>query len=256
MTTYRVLSFDLDGTLVRTADEIAEAANRTLAEFGLPQQRPEQIARLIGAGARELMLRLLSEVPLQQRPRAGQSPVQQVLDCFDRHYAATAGTTAEPYPGCTEALRRLKRAGVRLACVTNKEQRHARRVLQATGLDELFDLLVAGDTLAYKKPHRSVLEHVLGVLDGQPAGTAHVGDSRIDVQAARNAGVAAWAVPYGYNAGEPIEAARPDRIFRDLHEVAEHVLAADAALLPPAALAGGVVASIDAAPLRASGLAG
>ena len=101
-------------------------------------------------------------------------------------------------------------------------------MLQGAGLDGFFELLIGGDSLAHKKPHRLVIDHVLHVLDGQTDLAAHIGDSRIDVETARNAGVAAWAVPYGYNAGEPIAAAEPQRIFDNLAEIAAHVLAVNA----------------------------
>lgn len=226
--TYTVLTFDLDGTLVDTADEIAAAANRTLEDFGLPRQPAAQIAALIGNGTRELMLKLLADVPLEQRPRGMESPMQRMLERFDHHYGQIAGTTCRAYPASADALAQLARSGVQLACVTNKELRFAHRVLQATGLDAAFDLVVGGDSLEHKKPHRQVIEHVLRTLGGRPDQAAHVGDSRIDVEAARNAGVAAWVVPYGYNAGAPIEAARPQRIFADLAEVAAHVIAVNA----------------------------
>jgi phosphoglycolate phosphatase len=224
---YSILSFDLDGTLVDTADEIAAAANATLAEFGLPPRPPAQITALIGRGTRELMLRLLERTLVERPLRAAQISPEAVLPRFEHHYAATAGTSARPYAGCQETLARLRSAGVRLACVTNKERRFAERVLRASGLDGAFALVVGGDSLAYKKPHASVLAHVRRALGGTPDGMAHVGDSRIDVESARNAGVAAWAVPWGYNGGEPIESAAPERLFRSLPEIADFVLAAN-----------------------------
>jgi len=115
---------------------------------------------------------------------------------------------------------------VRLACVTNKEIRHARRVLEVTRLSGYFDLVIGGDSLPEKKPHPSVLRHVAQQLGVSPAQTAHLGDSATDVAAARNAGVAAWAVPYGYNAGRPITESKPDLVFDTLTAVAAHVLAA------------------------------
>ena len=114
---------------------------------------------------------------------------------------------------------------MRLACLTNKEERFARRVLEKTALAEYFDLVVGGDTLPCKKPDRATVFHVLDTLGGERSHAAHVGDSRTDVETAHNAGIAAWAVPYGYNGGEPIEAAGPNRIFATLTDVAEHVLA-------------------------------
>jgi phosphoglycolate phosphatase len=226
---YDLISFDLDGTLVDTASEIAEAANLTLEAHGIARRPVAEIAALIGAGTRELMLQLLARCTLQDASLAHTVQPEALLASFDRHYADTTGTAAVTYPGGREALVQLRQAGVRLACTTNKEMRHTRRVLASTRLDGYFDLVIGGDSLPQKKPHRSVLTHVMQVLKAGPARTAHVGDSSIDVQAARNAGVHAWVVPYGYNAGVPIDRANPDRIFQSLLEVAHHVLASPVA---------------------------
>lgn len=222
--TYTALSFDLDGTLVDTAGEIADAANLTLAEFGVPPQPQALITRLIGHGTRQLMLRLLAHVMLERPLRAARLPVDEVIACFDRHYAATVGTRARPYAGCLETLQQLRSAGVRLACVTNKEQRFARQVLEVTALAGCFDLLVGGDTLPHRKPDRQVIDHVLAMMNTSQEQLAHIGDSRTDIETARNAGVAAWAVPHGYNGGEPIELSHPHRIFQTLPDIARHVL--------------------------------
>lgn len=226
---YDIVSFDLDGTLVDTAGEIAEAANRALESHGIARRPVPEITLLIGHGLRELMIKLLAKVFLEQPGVADRVRVDAVLETLDRHYGDTTGTMAAPYEGAHEALTKLTTAGVKLACVTNKESRHALRVLQVTDLGRYFDLTIGGDSLPEKKPHASVLRHVVTRLNGDVRRTAHVGDSSTDVEAARNAGVAAWAVPYGYNAGSPIADAQPQKIFPGLLHVAEHVLAARAA---------------------------
>jgi phosphoglycolate phosphatase len=206
---YDIVSFDLDGTLVDTASEIAEAANRALESHGIARRPTSEVTALIGAGTHELMIKLLARVMIEQPHLADRVRPDQVLASMDEHYALTTGTSSVPYPGAREALRSLK----------------AERVLRVHRLEGQFDLLIGGDSLPVKKPDPRVLRHVVEQLGGHVDRCGHVGDSRIDVEAARNAGVTAWAVPYGYNAGQPIEDARPARLFRSLDELAHFVIA-------------------------------
>jgi len=223
-----LITFDLDGTLVDTAGEIAEAANRTLVDIGLPSRPLGDVTRLIGHGTRELMKGLLSQAaelgPAGQGAAVARLDVEQVMQCFEGHYHDTTGTDSRLYPGCLEGLVRLRDAGVQMSCVTNKEHRFAEQVLAVTNLAPFFRLLVGGDSLAQKKPHPLVIEHCLKAHGVVPSQAAHVGDSSIDVQTARRAGVAAWALPYGYNGGQPIEASAPDAVFASIDHIADLVL--------------------------------
>jgi phosphoglycolate phosphatase len=202
---YDIISFDLDGTLVETAGEIAEAVNRALEQHGIARRPDTDIVPLIGAGTQELMRRLHERLLAEDAASIASVPLDQLLHCLDGHYEATTGTTAQPYPGAME-------------------HRHAVRVLESQRMLPMFDLVIGGDSLPFKKPDARVLAHVVKALNGVPWRTAHLGDSKIDVQSARASGVSAWAVPYGYNAGVPIAQAQPDRLFDRLSDVTAHVL--------------------------------
>jgi phosphoglycolate phosphatase len=112
-------------------------------------------------------------------------------------------------------LHTLKAQGVKLAVVTNKEDRFTRVVLAAHQLLAPFDLVISGDTLAAKKPSPVGLEACLARFGVAKHRALMVGDSSFDVEAARNAGVPVWALPYGYNLGEAIESCQPDRVIAD-----------------------------------------
>lgn len=194
--------FDLDGTLVDTAPEIADAVNAYLGERGLPAVTGGEVRDRIGHGARRLLSAVL-----------GHEPNEDEWSDFARHYLARCGRNSTVYPDTHTTLKALRRRGVKLAVVTNKEQRFTRPVLKAHKLHDCFDLIVCGDSLAAKKPDPLPLRHCLDTF-GVPASAAlYVGDSETDVLTARNAGVAIWAVPHGYNGGEPIAAAKPDRVI-------------------------------------------
>lgn len=218
---YGALTFDLDGTLVATAGEIAAAVNRTLAGSGLPVQAETDIARHVGAGLHATLDGVLTGLRAEL-PRA---PLYARLDV---HYATLAGHTAQPYAGAAEMLTALRESGVRLACVTNKAHRFAMQVLEGTGLAPLLDYVVGGDSLPYKKPDARVLTHVLHVLGAASSRTAHVGDSVTDTAAARNAGVAAWAVPWGYRGELSMAALNAELVFDTFDELTTFVQAANA----------------------------
>ncbi len=223
------ITFDLDGTLVDTAREIAEAANRTLQEIGLPRRDTADVTQLIGHGTRELMMGLLRQAAEDAddtlRTWIEQLDREAVMQCFEQHYGDTTGTDSQLYPGVQVGLDQLSQAGIHMACVTNKELRFATRVLEVTGLSTYFPIVIGGDSLPQKKPDPSVIQYCLDALNVDQLNAAHVGDSSIDVETAKRAGVAAWALPYGYNGGRPIQDAQPDHVFQTLADVACHVLA-------------------------------
>ncbi|MFN4352665.1 MAG: phosphoglycolate phosphatase [Hylemonella sp.] len=213
---FDLVMFDLDGTLIETAPEICDAVNDTLKHFGLAQVQQDQVDRWIGHGTRELLVQALAQVrrlTVEEVRRCDDLPL--IAAEFDRHYQRRCGTRSHLYPHVREVLQTLRGQGVRLAVVTNKEARYTRTVLAAHDLEPMFDRVVSGDTLPTKKPDPAGIQSCLAQFHVQAARALFVGDSSIDVASARNAGVPVWALPYGYNMGQPIEACGPDRVIPD-----------------------------------------
>lgn len=208
--------FDLDGTLIETAPEIADAVNDTLRHFDLPEVTQRQVNDWIGHGTRTLLVQALAFARNTSVDAVrNDASLAEIAAVFDQQYQQRCGTRSHLYPQVRETLVALRTNGVKTAVVTNKEGRYTATVLNAHQLMPLLDYVVSGDTLPTKKPDPAGIHHCLAQL-GVSAGRAlFVGDSSIDVATARNAGLPVWALPYGYNMGQPIEACSPDRVIAD-----------------------------------------
>jgi len=153
MSLFALILFDLDGTLVETAPEIADAVNDTLHHFGLPAVSQQQVNDWIGHGTLELLIQALASVQGQpvEVVRASDG-LAAIAAEFKRHYRARCGTRSRCYPGVKDTLLRLRAQGIRLGVVTNKEGAYTEVVLDAHGLSPLFDVVISGDTLSTKNP--------------------------------------------------------------------------------------------------------
>jgi phosphoglycolate phosphatase len=193
--------FDLDGTLLDTADDIALALGRAFAEQGWAAVASGQVRQMIGRGAPTLVARAAAAQGLELTTATHASVVER----FFHHYGALQDDetfTARPYAGADRTLRRLHEAGLRLAVVTNKQQRFATGLLQRLGLSGWVDLVVGGDSCERRKPDPQPLLFACEALHVGPERALMVGDSLNDVQAARAAGIAVICVPHGYNEGQ------------------------------------------------------
>lgn len=213
---FDLIMFDLDGTLIETAGEILDAVNDTLRHFHLPDVTQKQVTDWIGHGTGALLKQALAHStgtePLALLPQA-MAPVEAE---FARCYLQRCGTRSRLYPRVRETLQALHARGVKLAVVTNKESRFTTAVLQAHQLMPLLDKVISGDSFPQKKPDPVGISSCLSELGIARARALFVGDSSIDVATARNAGVAVWALPYGYNMGRPIADSAPDRLIPDI----------------------------------------
>lgn len=208
--------FDLDGTLVETAPEIADAVNDTLRYFDWPEVTLQQVNDWIGHGTKELLIQALACVTHTSAAAVRTGPdLKQALPIFDRYYQARCGTRSQLYPHVREVLSALRARGCKLAVVTNKEGRYTETVLRVHGLHDAFDVVVSGDSFPVKKPDPSSVVNCLNRWGLKASQALFVGDSSIDAATARNAGVAVWLLPYGYNMGESVHMCAPDRVIED-----------------------------------------
>lgn len=213
---FDLVMFDLDGTLIETSPEICDAVNDTLRHFVLREVTQDQVDRWIGHGTRTLLISALAFARGQtvDQVKAG-ADLAQIAAVFDERYRKRCGTRSHLYPHVREVLHALRAQGTRLAVVTNKEGRYTQTVLDAHQLAPIFDRVVSGDTLPTKKPDPAGIQSCLAQFKVDVERALFVGDSSIDVATARNACVSVWALPYGYNMGQPIEACAPDRVIPD-----------------------------------------
>jgi len=214
----RAVLFDLDGTLVDAGPDIAAAVNHMLADMGRPPHSRTRILQWIGEGSPRLVRRALTGGMDGSPPDAD---AERGLALFFEHYANRICVDTRLYPGVRPLLAVLRRQGIRTACVTNKPQRHTRLLLDALSLSGAFDVVVAGDTLAQKKPDPEPIWHACRALAAGTQNAVHVGDSMTDCRAASAAGIPMVFVTYGYNRGADLTRAPAAAIIDSLAELPE-----------------------------------
>jgi phosphoglycolate phosphatase len=208
----KAILIDLDGTLLHTAPELAEAANRMLRDIDYAPVSQELLASYIGNGISWLVKRALTG-DMHATPDA--ALYDHALPIFETHYTELL-LKSRIFDGAIEGLEAMKAAGFRLGCITNKVERYTTPLLKGTGLAKYFDIVVAGDTLPEKKPHPLPLLHAAKFFGVPVEQILLIGDSLNDTIAARAAGCPIFCVPYGYNHGEPVETLDTDAVIANL----------------------------------------
>lgn len=204
---------DLDGTLLHTAPDLAEAGKRMMDELGLPPVPEETVKTYIGNGVSRLIKRILSG-SMDGEPDAALFARAQPI--YEKHYAEVVSLHSRPFPDVVEGLEVLKKTGYRLACITNKAEKFTVPLLKDTGLFDYFELILSGDTLPRRKPDPLPLLHACEVFGVTPEKMLLIGDSLNDTQAARAAGCHVFCVPYGYNRGRHVRELDLDAVVDSL----------------------------------------
>jgi phosphoglycolate phosphatase len=207
--------FDLDGTLVDTAPDLTNALNDVLVRRGHEPVSAEMIRSAVGMGAR-----IMIETALARSRRS--DDIEPMLAEFLQHYDTNIAVESRPFPGALAALETLKGRGARLAVCTNKREFLARKLLAALGLDHYFEAIAGRDSFAVAKPHPGHLTETIALAGGDPSRAIMVGDSEVDVLAAKAACVPVVMVRFGY-APAPLDDVRPDAVIDHFDELARKV---------------------------------
>lgn len=190
-----LIVFDLDGTLVDTAADLLGALNASLALEGLGPRPISEVGHLVGHGARAMVERGLILHGRALMPDL----VERLVQGFLAHYAANIAVDSRPYPGVLAAMDRFDEAGWDMAVCTNKAEGLARQLIGGLGLTHRFKAITGGDTFSFKKPDARHLTETIARAGGSVDDSVMIGDSRTDIDAAKNAGIPVVAVSFGYS---------------------------------------------------------
>jgi len=205
----KLIIFDLDGTLIDSKADIASSVNHALAQEGFPTLPQKTIEGFVGRGMMHLIRDALGE------PTEAQA--QKVAQNFWQHYMEHLLDQTRMYPGVLEFLEAFP--SLEKAVVTNKPYAFSKRILEGLGIDRHFRWLIGGDSLPHQKPSPRMLDPIFSDLGHKPE-SLMVGDSQIDVDCGKGAGILTCGVTYGFREREELIASGPDYLIHDFQELA------------------------------------
>ena len=215
-----VALFDLDGTLVDSAPDLAAAVDTMLEQLGRRKTGVANVRCWVGNGASVLVRRALAgKADWEPATPKDDALFKDALALFFSAYKKVNGQHAKLYEGVEPCLKRLTDYGCRLGIVTNKPEQFVAPLLAQMGIEHYFRISVGGDTLALKKPDPAPLIHAMEALGGTRGTTVMIGDSAADISAARAASIPCVAVRYGYNFGAPADALGADATVDSLTQL-------------------------------------
>jgi phosphoglycolate phosphatase len=209
-----LLVFDLDGTLADTAGDLVNALNVVLAGENLPMVDLPTGRPFVGGGAKALIRRGLAAAGVS----VSEARLDEMVDFFLAHYEAHIAEETRLFEGLVPALDLFETAGFGFAVCTNKIEHPAILLLQTLGVADRFRAICGKDTFAVSKPDGRALIETIARAGGDPRRAIMVGDSRTDIETARNANVPVVGVTFGYT-DAPIETYAPDRVISHYDEL-------------------------------------
>ncbi|MFC1778371.1 phosphoglycolate phosphatase [Pseudomonadota bacterium] len=203
--------WDLDGTLVDSAPDLASALNTVLDMRGFFTLSINEVRAMIGNGVPKLVERGFNAVGV----RLDTDQLDELVAIFAKQYAACATERTRPYPHIVETLEEIHAMNIPMGVCTNKPEAFTRQILEGLGLAKYFSSVVGGDSTSTRKPDPQPVLACLRGLVSEPASSLMIGDSVHDVHAAHAAGVTIGVVPWGYRSA-PVEELGADFVLHDL----------------------------------------
>jgi phosphoglycolate phosphatase len=209
MPSLRLVVFDLDGTLIDSRRDLADSANAMLAAYGAASLGEDQVASMVGSGAPTLVKRVMTAAGIDE-------PLEEALPRFLAAYDERLTHHTRPYDGIPDLLDELQSCRTAMAVLTNKPLDQTMRILDAFGLAKHFQWTVGGDGPWPRKPAPDGMRFLMTQASATPDETVLVGDSTIDLETSRNAGVLICLARYGFGFADlPASELRGDEMLVD-----------------------------------------
>jgi len=204
-----LLIFDLDGTLIDSSEDIAWAVNKTLKQMGFEELSYQAIKDRIGWGVKMLLEKVL--------PEGRHNLLEEARAIFMRYYSNHLLVRTRPYNSVIDVLEYFKNK--KLAVATNKPRNLTEKILDGLNITDYFKKVVGGDGVQNKKPAPEAIEIILKELNASPKEAVLIGDSKIDIEAGKKAGVITIGAAYGFRGRQELEEAGADVIIADIKEL-------------------------------------
>ena len=206
-----LIIFDLDGTLIDSSDDIAWAANMTLVYMGYNEMDLDAIKEGIGWGVKTLLQKLM--------PQEGPERIDDARVKFLEYYWDHLTVNTILYPGVRETIDYFKDHDKKMAIVTNKPIKFTEKILNELALKDFFLMVLGGDSLMNRKPDPEPVEKVISTLGVTKGKTVFVGDSKVDGETGKRAGIFTIGVEYGFRGRKELEEAGFDVIISEFPEL-------------------------------------
>lgn len=211
-----IILIDLDGTLVDSVPDLAWCTDEMMKALDMPIRGEAKVRNWVGNGVERLIKRALID---QLDGEPSEALYAKAAPIFMGLYADNSSKRSQLYPHVKEGLQWLQDSGIRLGCVTNKDEQFTLPILENLGIVDFFEIIISGDTLPQKKPDPAPLLHGAKFFGVKPEQSMMIGDSINDVKASRAAGFQIVCMSYGYNHGTDIRSANPDAVIDTFAEL-------------------------------------